>query len=187
MSTRIDGNITIDGDALGREYHDPKATARRAKLNELRERGLSIPASVYSDLVNDVPSPSTREWGWYASIWPRPSRSSWTGPDWDFDNVQTAWDTSSSFVAGQDEVRKEREARDAAKQAERDAVTQSERAAELTALTAELKRAYLASPGTSERSFQEALPELLEARARAAALAGDAPIPSPVPRSKMWD
>ena len=61
----------------------------------------------------------------------------------------------------------------ATKRAERDA---AEDAARLAAVTAELRAAYFAAAPATEDDFQRALPGLLEARRRAAALAGDDPL-----------
>jgi hypothetical protein len=43
----------------------------------------------------------------------------------------------------------------------------------LAGLTATLRRGYFSQPGATEEGFQAALPELLEARRREAALTGD--------------
>jgi len=45
--------------------------------------------------------------------------------------------------------------------------------AKVDAMTAELRRGYFAVPGATEDGFHAALPELLEARRREAALRGD--------------
>ena len=58
----------------------------------------------------------------------------------------------------------------AKQQAQHDAVEERKRAA----LVDQLRTAYLESPGTTEAGFEKALPELLEQRARDAALRGEA-------------
>lgn len=59
-------------------------------------------------------------------------------------------------------------------------VSAEARRKKLEALTAELKRKYLAAPGATEEGFAAALSDLLEVNARAAALRNDLEAVCPV-------
>ena len=179
-------NIQINMDAIVDRYNDPKVVARQEKLQEVERRGISL-SHMYRDLSKDVPSRTTRESAWWSAIWSRPSRSTWDGPDWDLENAREAWDKDHQFVQGQNQNRKEREAREAEAQAVKDAEFAAKRAKELEEVTADLRRRYLASPGATAEGFEKALPELLEQRARAAALADEEPIKSPLSARQIWD
>lgn len=147
-------------------------TNRRDTLQALRTRGLAVPDGVSRDLEKAIPGPDVRRWNWWSAVWERPKAADWPYNAQELAAAQASWDTSRKHVDGQNAASAELERR---KQQEREGREQQDatrRAAELETLTAELRAAYLASPGTTEDGFQLALPELLEQRARQAALAG---------------
>jgi hypothetical protein len=89
---------------------------------------------------------------------------------------QRQWDASKAkydVVAKRSaEIQAEREAKLQASQERQAADRQARNQRKTDALTAELKRGYLAAGGT-EDDFQKALPELLEQRRRQAAMTGE--------------
>jgi len=159
---------------------------RRARLNELIATGIAIPASVWTSLDAATPPTELRVWQWHARLWDRPTRSGWPYNDHDLEHAQEVWDISSDFVKIRQEMAAERAQREATQQAARDAEYAAVRQVATDALTAELKRSYLAQPGTSEASFADALPALLERKAQDAALASIGKAKSPIPRSQMF-
>lgn len=159
---------------------------RRARLNELIAMRIAIPAPVWTSLDADTLPTELRDWNWSAALWDRPTRSGWPYNDHDLAAAQAAWDESETFVKTRQEMADERAQREATQQAARDAEHAAVRQVATDALTAELKRSYLAQPGTSEASFAAALPVLLERKAQDAALASIGTAKSPIPRSQMF-
>ncbi len=156
---------------------------RREKLNELIATGIAIPARVWISLDASTPPTELREWQWHARLWDRPTRSGWPYNDHDLEHAQEVWDVSSDssdFVKTRQEMAAERAQREATQQAARDAEYAAVRQVATDSLTAELRRSYLSQPGTSEASFEQALPVMLEQRARDAALSGTRAVQSPL-------
>ena len=152
----------------------------RAKLNEIVAMGISIPHPVWRSLDADIAPTELHSWPWHADLWDRPTRSGWPYNDHDLEHAQEVWDVSSDFVKTRREMAAERAQREATRQVARDAEYAAVRQAATDALTAELKRSYLSQPGTSEASFEQALPVMLEQRARDAALSGNRAVQSPL-------
>lgn len=155
---------------------------RRQRLNDLQTWRIAIPTTVYAQLDNDVPPTSLRSWAWSAYLWDRPTRHNWPYTDHDLALAQDAWDTAHEFVTGCLEREAERTAAAEGEQAERDAAFDAEKKSREQALTENLRRVYLAEPGTTPESFEKALPQLLEQRAQAATLGASVTVASPISR-----
>jgi hypothetical protein len=159
---------------------------RRAKLNDIVAQGISIPYPVWTSIDVDTLPTELRDWNWSAALWDRPNRHSFPFNDHDLEHAQAAWDASNTFVKTRQEMAAECAQREATQQGARDAEYAAVRQVATDALTAELKRSYLAQPGTSEASFAAALPALLERKAQDAGNASIGTAKSPIPRSQMF-
>ncbi len=145
---------------------------RKDAMIALRRRGIAIPNAVLSAVEKDVPGSELRRWPFWAAIWSRPQATEWRYNEAELVSAQSAWDTSKRHVDNQAELAADIDARKQQQRDERNKADASRKASELETVTAELRSAYLSQPGTTEEMFEKALPELLEARARQAALAG---------------
>lgn len=167
-------------DDLMHSYNDPKAQARREKLRAIAKNGVRVPQGVYQDVNRESPTAATRAWPWWSVAWSYPTGRTWEWNESELPAAQASWDASERFVKESNARRAEREAGkreiEARRQAEADAVKQAETAA----LTEQLRRAYLAQPGSTPEGFEKALPGLLEQRIRDAALASIGAVQSPI-------
>lgn len=153
---------------------------RRQKLNEIAHKGVTIPPAVYLALDSDTAPVSLQGWLWHAFLWDRPHARTWMQAEWGLKHAQERWDESQKHVSAMRTLEEERHGREADAQRERDAEIARREAERLETLTARLRSGYLAVPGRTEADFQVALPELLDARARESALAGQRDIESPL-------
>lgn len=157
---------------------------RRKRLSEVLARGVgnSMPQSVHRDIEVDVPSRTTMDWSWWSHVWPRPTEAA-LPQERAYENLDPArasWDRSHQLVQASLEREAERETRKAEHQAALAAEEEAIKKAHEADLTERLRRVYLKQPGTTEETFQRALPELLEQRARAVALGGPVDPESPM-------
>jgi hypothetical protein len=90
---------------------------------------------------------------------------------------QEQWDTAHArhekMAQRAAEIAAEREAKLRESQERQATERRARDQAKVAAMTAELRRGYFAVPGATEDAFQAALPDLMEARRREAAMRGD--------------
>ena len=135
---------------------------RRQRLSEISRRGIAVPSAAHIAVEEAVPPASLREWPWWAHVWDRPTRTTWTQNPSMLEYVQEEWDKGEGFVSTQNELRAEREARNAEAQSEADATDAARRQVDADQLKAKLRDQYLSLPGTSEQDFERDYPQLLQ-------------------------
>jgi hypothetical protein len=158
---------------------------RRQRLNDLASKGISLPSGVYTAIDSETPPASLQGWSWHAFLWDRPRATTWTQHEATLGPAQQRWDASEKHVAAMRTLEEERHARESEAQRVRDAEVAAERQDELDRVTEQLRRVYLAQPGTTPEGFAKALPEMLEQRARETTLATSGTIPSPMSRHQI--